>query len=173
MSAHYSNYANIDGNTAFLAGAVSTYADAYLCEILPKYWALEADVIDTEISNLCDSIRKRLRDYLSEDNADIIRKIDGLDFGVEQLSGELPQIVHELFDRYKEKHVPNESELINRFLADIRYQLGDAKGIYSIEGALNERITAALSEFYTYIVFAVLFIEYDGYIVMLVFGSDE
>ncbi len=33
MSAHYSNYTNIDGNTAFLAGAVSTYADAYLCEI--------------------------------------------------------------------------------------------------------------------------------------------
>lgn len=53
------------------------------------------------------------------------------------------------------------------------YQLGDAKGIYSIEGVLNERITAALSEFYTYIVFSVLLIEYDGYIVMLVFGSDE
>ena len=173
MSAHYGDYLDIDGNTAFLAGAVSAFSDAYLCEILPKYWALEADVIDTEISNLCDSIRKRLRDYLSKDNADIIRKIDRLDFGLERLSGELPQIVHELFDRYKEKHVPNECELINRFLADIRYQLGDAKGIYSIEGVLNERITAALSEFYTYIVFSVLFIEYDGYIVMLVFGSDE
>ena len=173
MSAHYGDYSDIDGNTAFLAGAVSAFSDAYLCEILPKYWALEADVIDTEISNLCDSIRKRLRDYLSKDNADIIRKIDRLDFGLERLSGELPQIVHELFDRYKEKHVPNECELINRFLADIRYQLGDAKGIYSIEGVLNERITAALSEFYTYIVFSVLLIEYDGYIVMLVFGSDE
>ena len=173
MSAHYSNYTNIDGNTAFLAGAVSAFSDAYLCEILPKYWALEADVIDTEISNLCDSIRKRLRDYLSKDNADIIRKIDRLDFGLERLSGELPQIVHKLFDRYKEKHVPNECELINRFLANIGYQLGDAKGIYSIEGVLNERITAALSEFYTYIVFSVLFIEYDGYVVMLVFGSDE
>lgn len=173
MSVHYSNYSDIDGNTAFLAGALSAYADAYLCEILPKYWALEADVFNADISNLCDSIRKRLRDYLLEDNADIIRKIDGLDFGVEQLSGELPQIVHELFDRYKEKHAPNESELINRFLANIRYQLGDVKGIYSIEGTLNERITAVLSEFYTYIVFAVLFIEYDDYIVMLVFGSDE
>lgn len=173
MSAHYGDYSDIDGKTAFLAGAVSAFSDAYLCEILPKYWALETDVFNAEISNLCDSIRKRLRDYLLEDNADIIRKIDGLDFGVEQLSGELPQIVHELFDRYKEKHAPNESELINRFLADIRYQLGNAKGIYSIEGALNERITAALNEFYTYIVFAVLFIEYDGYVVMLVFGSDE
>lgn len=39
MSVHYNNYSDIDGNTAFLAGAVSAYADAYLCGILPKYWA--------------------------------------------------------------------------------------------------------------------------------------
>ena len=161
MSAHYSNYSDIDGNTAVLAGAVSAYADAYLCGILPKYWAL------------CDIIRKRLRDYLSEDNADIISKIDKLDFRLQRLSEGLPRIVQELFDRYKEKHVPNESEVINSFLEDIRYQLGDAKGIYSIEDTLNEQITSVLSEFYTYIVFTVLFIEYDGYIVMLVFGSDE
>ena len=173
MSAQYGCYSDIDGNTAFLAGAVSAFADAYLCEILPKYWALEADVFNADISNLCDSIRKRLRDYLSDNNAKIISKIDKLDFGLQQLSGDLPQIVHDLFERYKEKHVPNECELINRFLADIRYQLGDVKSIYSIDGSLNERITAALSEFYTYIVFSVLLIEYDGYIVMLVFGSDE
>ena len=173
MSAHYSNYSDIDGNTAFLAGAVSAYADAYLCGILPKYWALEADVFDADLSNLCDIIRKRLRDYLSEDNADIISKIDKLDFRLQRLSEGLPRIVQELFDRYKEKHVPNESEVINSFLEDIRYQLGDAKGIYSIEDTLNEQITSVLSEFYTYIVFTVLFIEYDGYIVMLVFGSDE
>ena len=173
MSAQYGCYSNIDGNTAFLAGAVSAFADAYLCEILPKYWALDVDVFNADISNLCDCIRKRLHDYLTEDNADIIRKIDDLDFRLQQLSGDLPQIVHDLFDRYKEKHVPNECELINRFLADIRYQLGDVKSIYSIDGSLNERITAPFSEFYTYIVFTVLFIEYDGYIVMLVFGSDE
>lgn len=173
MSAYYGDYSNIEGNTAFLAGAVSAFADAYLYEILPKYWALETDVFNADKSSLCGSIRKRLHDYLMKDNADIIRRIDNLEFGLKQLSGELPQIVHELFDRYKEKHVPNESELINSFLADIRYQLGDIKGIYSIEGTLNEGITAPLNEFYTYIVFTVLFIEYDGYIVMLVFGSDE
>ena len=173
MSAQYGCYSNIDGNTAYLAGAVSAFADAYLCQILPKYWALEADVFNADISNLCDSIRKRLRDYLSDNNAKIISKIDKLDFGLQQLSGDLPQIVHDLFERYKEKHVPNERELINSFLKNVRYQLGDVKGVYSIEGPLNEVITAPLSEFYTYIVFKVFFIEYDGYIVMLVFGSDE
>lgn len=123
MSVHYSNYSDIDGNTAFLAGAVSAYADAYLCEILPKYWALEADVFNADISNLCDCVRNRLRDYLPEDNADIICKIDKLDFGVQPLSGELPQTVHEIFDRYKEKHIPNECELIKSFLADISLEM--------------------------------------------------
>lgn len=173
MSAQYGCYSDIDGNTAFLAGAVSAFADAYLCEILPKYWALEVDVFDADTSNLCDCIRKRLHDYLTEDNADIIRKIDDLDFRLQQLSGKLPQIIYELFDCYKEKHVPNERELINSFLKNVRYQLGDVKGVYSIEGPLKEVITAPLSEFYTYIVFKVFFIGYDGYIVMLVFGSDE
>lgn len=83
------------------------------------------------------------------------------------------EIIHDLFDRYKGNHVPNEYELINSFLADVRYQLGDVRGIYSIEGTLTDRVSEVLGGFYTYVVFEVLFIEYDGYIVMLVFGSDE
>lgn len=51
MSAHYSNYTNIDGNTAFLAGAVSTYADAYLCEILPKYWGIVCALYHLDFNN--------------------------------------------------------------------------------------------------------------------------
>lgn len=172
MSAHYGYYSKIDGNSAFLSGNVSAFADAYLCDILPKYWALEADVFEADISNLCDNIRKRLYDYLSDDG-DVVRKIDALDFDLRSLSGELPQIIHELFDRYKEKHVQDEVDKINQFVSDIKYQLGDIKGIYSIRDTLNESITSALCEFYTYIVFEVIFIKYDGYFVMLVFGSDE
>lgn len=32
---------------------------------------------------------------------------------------------------------------------------------------------SVLSEFYTYIIFEVVFIEYEEYMVMIVFGSDE
>ena len=34
---------------------------------------MEAEVFNADISNLCDSIRKRLRDYLSYNNAINIR----------------------------------------------------------------------------------------------------
>ena len=173
MSAHYSNYSNVDGKSAFLSGLVSACADAYLCETLPKYWALEADVFEAGTSDLCECIRKRLYEYMSNDNADAASKTDGLDFRLQPLSEELHEIVHDLFDRYKGNHAPNEYDLIKSFLADVRYQLGDVRGIYSIEGTLTDRVSEVLSGFYTYVIFEVIFIEYDGYIVMLVFGSDE
>ncbi len=173
MSAHYSYYSKIDGNCAFLSGSVSAFADAYLCEILPKYWALEADVFETDTSDLCDSIRKKLLNYMLKDNDDVVEKIGKLEFELQPESNELPQLIHNLFARYKGKSVPNEIDMINRFVSNVRFQLGNIKDIYSIKGGLNELITDALSEFYTYVVFQVYFIEYEGYIVMLVFGSDE
>ena len=173
MSAHYGYYSKIDGHSAFLSGNVSAFADAFLCGILPKYWALEADVFEADTSNLCERIRARLRDYLLDDSDDAICNIDTLDFDLQPMSSDLPKIFHDLLDRYKEQHVQDEVDKINQFVSEIRYQLGDIKGIYSISGTLNESITDALSKFYTYIVFEVLFIEYDGYLVMLVFGSDE
>jgi hypothetical protein len=45
--------------------------------------------------------------------------------------------------------------------------------LYKIEGELNERITRVISEFYTYLVFDLVFWEYEEYMVMIVFGSDE
>ena len=173
MSAHYSNYSNTDGKSAFLSGAVSALADAYLCKALPKYWALETDVFEAGTSDLCGCIRKRLKDYLSDPDADIADKTDVLDFNLQPLSEEPDQIIHDLFDRYKAGHVPDESDLIKSFLSDVRYQLREPKGIYRVEGALTEEITDVLSGFYTYVIFEILFIEYNGFIVMLVFGSDE
>ena len=173
MSAHYGYYSKIDGTCAFLSGSISAFADAYLCEVLPKYWTIEADVFEADTSNLCGSIRKKLHDYLLDNDVDVVKKIDNLEFELQPESGELPQLIHNLFIKYKERTVPDECDMVNSFISDVRYQLGDIKGIYSIKDVINEHITDALSEFYTYIVFEVLFIEYDGYIVMLVFGSGE
>ena len=38
-----------------------------------RFQTMEAEVFNADISNLCDSIRKRLRDYLSYNNAINIR----------------------------------------------------------------------------------------------------
>lgn len=64
-------------------------------------------------------------------------------------------------------------EMIDEFMRGVRFQLGELKNIYKIEGELNERITRVISEFYTYLVFDLVFFEYEEYMVMIVFGSDE
>ena len=46
MSGHYSYYHNIDGRSAYLSGNIGALSDTYLTRLLPKYWAVEADVFE-------------------------------------------------------------------------------------------------------------------------------
>ena len=55
----------------------------------------------------------------------------------------------------------------------LRIRLGDIKGIYKISGEHSENVPDAINAFYAYVVFDILFIEFEGYMVMIVFGSDE
>ena len=169
MSALYEYFEYINGKTAFLAGAVSTLADQTLCEMLPKYWALEADVFEANRENLVSSVKDRMRKYHSNES-DLI---ENLQFEIEESSADLVQMVHSLFDAYKEKHSNNESECIKEFLCALRFQLGDIEAIYRIKKPLGEKNERCFSDYYTYIVFDIFFVQYSDYIVMIVFGSDE
>jgi len=169
MSAIYNYFENIDGKTAFLAGVVSTIADQTLCEIIPKYWAVETDVFETDIENLVASVKERMCKY----NSDGTELIDTLQFDTEECTTDFKQIVHALFDSYKESHSNKESEYLKKFLEGIHFQIGDIKAIYRIKKPLGAKCERCFSDYYTYIVFDIFFIQYSDYMVMIVFGSDE
>ena len=171
MSAIYDMYKKIDGDEAFLSGVVSTLSDETLCKIVPRYWAVEADVFKSDINNIVSNIKKRL--YAYTDDLSDSQHIEYLDFEIEKCDKGFESIVHNLFDFYKEKHFDNESECIKEFLKDIKYLLGDIKEIYRIKNPFGGKKIQCLSDYYTYILFEVLFIEYFDFIVMVVFGSDE
>ena len=99
--------------------------------------------------------------------------IDTLHFEIEECTVDFEHLVHSLFDSYKEKHSNEESEYIKYFLGGLHIQVGDIKAIYRLKKPLNEKCERCFAEFYTYIVFDVFFVQYSGYIVMVVFGSDE
>ncbi len=63
MSAIFDMYKNIDGDEAFLSGVVSTLSDETLSKIVPRYWAVEADVFKSDINNIVSNIKKRLYAY--------------------------------------------------------------------------------------------------------------
>ena len=59
MSSHYSYYEKIDGKLAFLSGNISALSDECLCNIIPKYWAVEADVFKADANDICGSMRRK------------------------------------------------------------------------------------------------------------------
>ena len=60
MSAIYNEFKNMDSETAFLVGGVSTLSDQTLCRIIPRYWAVEADVFKTDMEHLLTTVKSRL-----------------------------------------------------------------------------------------------------------------
>ncbi len=172
MSSFYTNYKDINGSTAFLAGNISALSDETLCKILPRYWAAETDVFETDIENLVPALKNRFQKY-NNDETQMSELIENLKFEVEECKDSFEQILHSLFDSYKEKHSSEETENIKEFLSEIRFQIGDIEAIYRLKQPLSEKSSRCLSEYYTYIIFDIIFIKYSGYIVMVVLGSDE
>lgn len=171
MSAIYDMYKKIDDDEAFLSGVVSALSDETLCKIVPRYWAVEADVFKSDINSIVSNIKKRL--YAYTDDLSDSQNIEYLDFEIEKCDKDFEFIVHNLFDFYKEKHSDNENECIKEFLKNIKFQLGEIKAIHRIKNPFGGKNIQCLSDYYTYVVFEVLFIDYSDFIVMVVFGSDE
>lgn len=173
MSA-YDYYNTVPGPEAYLSGTISALSYAYLSKIIPQFWAVEADVFKANKSNICESIRIRLHEYLDNQIFDIktVTRVYKLNFDLELIEGDLSTIIQKII--YEPGHqVPNVNNYIDDFFKSVRFYLGEKSNIYRIKGELNEDITDVLSDFYTYVVFDVLFIEYKNHMLMIVFGSDE
>lgn len=173
MSAIYNEFKNMDSETAFLVGVVSTLSDQTLCRIIPRYWAVEADVFKTDMEHLLTTVKSRLTHYFRGDDYRLLELIENLKFEVELSEINFEQILHSLFDSYKANHSSEESKYIKEFLDVIRFQIGDIEAIYRLTKPLGEKSSRCFSEFYTYIVFDIIFIKYTDYVVMVVLGSDE
>ena len=67
----------------------------------------------------------------------------------------------------------DEQKIVEEFLRHVRFQIGSVKQLYRIKGGLREDITRVIGEFYTYVVFDILFLEFNEHLLMIVLGSDE
>lgn len=175
MSALHEVYSEVPGSEAFLSGCIATLSDEYLTEIVPRYWMVETDVFEANKGNLCEKIRKRLHEYLFSQLPDdkTITRIDKLDFEMEPVKGNLVYVLKDAIREPDRCMDPVSEKNINSFIKAVSFRFGDSKNTYRIKGQLNERITAVLSEFYTYIVFDILFVEYEKHMLMIILGSDE
>ena len=174
MSGHYSYYHNTDGKSAYLSGNIGALSDVYLTKLLPKYWAVEADVFEADPSNICLKIRERLCNLLVDSqNIEAREKIEALEFELALVQGDLQTAFREVFGSLCQISAEDEQKIVEDFLRHVRYQIGSTKQLYRIKGGLREDITQVIGEFYTYVVFDVLFLEFHEHMLMIVLGSDE
>ena len=108
--------------------------------------------------------------YLQVQDYTDVHAVDRMSFELTRTEDDLMQAIAKALGKELSS---SDSETIGSLSRFLRIRLGDIKGIYKISGELSEKVTDAINAFYAYVVFDILFIEFEGYMVMIVFGSDE
>ena len=163
-------YDRLDGSEAFLIGNVQGLGDGFLASVLPKYWAAYTDVFKADPSDVCEKIKERMLSLLKDGDDKLVKDIDSMSFELKKTDDDLVEVTAKISGKDLSS---SDIEMLSSFSRFLRIQLGDIKGIYTLSDKLTESTSNAISAFYTYVVFDIVFIEFEGYMVMVVFGSDE
>lgn len=172
-------FQNESGETAFLAGVADTLSDDVLCRVCPLHSTVEVDVFYLGENNEIDfnsAIKKRLNKYLpSIENGDskLKTKVDSLDIQFEVADGyknfQTPRFIMDLFQMMPEySHAQEQHNAYCKFSDAIEVYLGKPLRFFKAH-----KDYSVLSEFYLYICYSVVFIEYNEYLLMIMAGSSE
>ncbi|MDE7229796.1 MAG: hypothetical protein K2N56_04885 [Oscillospiraceae bacterium] len=170
MSNEYTAFRNIDGETAFLAGAVDALCGVYLGKMCPKYYAIEADVFalpdDLDFSEM---LRNGVGRYvpLTREPEKHAEQLKNAEFTFSKIDKDPAAVIEDVFTRYNENR-NNCGGNIKEFFGDIEYYIGKPKKLFEVEEK-----SGVLAHHYTGIVIEAFLVEYEKYAVLIVFGSDE
>lgn len=172
MSNEYTAFRNVDGETAFLAGAVDALCGAYLARCCPSYYAVEADVfphIFNFSGDFSETLRGGLKKYLSlsREPEKQAERIKNAEFTFSKIDENPTAGIEDVFTRHNENR-NNCGGNIKEFFREIEYHLGKPKNLFEVEEK-----SGILADYYTYIVIEAFLVEYEKYAVLIVFGSDE
>ena len=170
MASDLNFYDRFDGSEAFLMGNVRGLGDGFLSSVLPKFWAAYTDVFKAGPSDVCEKIKERMLSLLKDGDDKLVKDIDSMSFELKKTDDDLVAVTAKISGKDLSS---SDIEMLSSFSRFLRIQLGEIKGIYTLSDKLTESTSNAMSAFYTYVVFDIVFIEFEGYMVMVVFGSDE
>lgn len=164
----YIAFRNVDGETAFLAGAADALCGAYLGKICPKYYAVETDVFAL-LGDISETLRNGLNKYLSLmcEPEKYAERLKNAEFTFSKIDESPTAVIEDVFTRYNENR-NNCGDNVKEFFGDIQYQLGKPKNLFEVKEK-----PGVLADYYTGIVIETFLVEYEKYAVLIVFGSDE
>ena len=177
MSKEAYTFENVNGKTAYLVGVIDTLCDEYLVKVCPQYTTVEADLFEIDESkDFNKHIAARLKEYLPSVGGDadaIEEKIDKMEIVFEKETGfesvQAPGFIMSMYERMPEyKHGRKGHDAFALFCEEAEYYLGRPIGFYRATKGYD-----ILSKFYIGMIFEVILIEFEGYLLMLSRGTSE
>lgn len=174
MSKEIWDFEEEKGISAYIAGAVDVLSDR-LCMVCDYGYAFEADIIcinEKGIDSFPYCLKERLRKYKSMHNSKEWEKnISKLDFSLEVLKNQnVEKAIYEKFQKMSSSRVLKEE--IKEFCDSICWYIGKPGKVYEMKEKFGE-VSYALNDHYLDMIEDALFVEYEGFVVMLLWGSVE
>lgn len=177
MSKEAYTFENINGKTAYLVGVVDTLCDEYLVSACPQYTIVEADLFEIDESQDFNKyIAARLKEYLPSIGGDagaIEDKINKMKIEFEKetdfKSFQAPGFIMSMYEHMPEyMHGRKGHDAFALFCEGTEYYLGKPIGFYRATKEYD-----ILSKFYIGMIYEVILIEFEGYLLMLSRGTSE
>jgi len=188
MSLECNGFLNENGITGFLGGIVSASSDEFSIQIYNlgiRYETLDADIFYLGEHNEItfeDAIKKRMKSYWYDastigDTTDINKLIDLAQFKLRKSNEtKLSETITKMYTYIEDADLKKINTLAKEFDDSIKYYLQKPKAIYDLPIEVNGDIYecgSIISRCYTYIIFSIVLVEYDKYVLLLVRGSNE
>lgn len=181
MSKEMYYYKEVDSETAYLAGIAEAFAASLDMELSSQHYAVDTDVFrldENGMDGLYDLLLERLRHYNDIDEYELDLEKDSFmpNIPYAKVTGnKTPVSVTNIIREYvkTDKILPAAKD----FFFSVNWHLKLPKAVYRTDmQALYEympELEKAMRAFYLFIISEILFVEYDGYVLMLVIGSNE
>ena len=165
--------------TEFLAEKTAELLEEHLLPVCPEMCSIASDIFFIGEKNelpVADMIKERLQVYLDndEDKDDATRAADEalikrLDLSMER--DPQPDFAGAL-SRFFDSLGAEAEHGIAAYIQAAQQELGAPRASYRIKDDEHSNFRDLIG-YYTYSIFDISFVEFEGYMLMLVFGSDE
>lgn len=174
MSKEYFEFENENGDVGFLAGVVDVLSDE-LTMMCDYSYAMEADIFfaeNNDFSALSRAVQNRFRSYNDSDFRVDDEQIDAINFSLEDYEKTTIDALNKMFAKYSSNAQLDKS--IDEFFSSLNWYLGKPACCYvPKKKKRNDNNTAVFGDVYLNLAFDYLFIAYDSFFVLFVFGTVE
>ena len=181
MSREIHYYKDINSQTAYIAGVLDMAIGDVSVILGKEHYCIDTDIFWTGtegIDGIYSSMLTRLRKYNDIDKLPLDLEYDSFmpNLPVNKLEGDntTKSVTKVLYNYVKDMELEDK---VKSFFFTMNWYLNLPTAVYKMDmDALYEfmpDLEKALRAFYTFVICDILFVEYQGYVMMLVIGAEE